>query len=1266
MNYKKSLLSLVTIMALNNAVVADDSATYMPLASDTVDSSWILFGVNGFSTGVPSTIVTGTTSFSAGTTTYTDTVTSDAKGTLGADGLVTLQALAGLGVTTLSVGINVSGVVLDQTEAVRSMYMKVGSTVPNVRLEYKISLEGKTVEILLNGTLYTATINEASTWANALTAATGSAATTGTVVHSKTITDLLDFNFSNNPVEAKYFDSTIHLDTVGQTASFYHFNAITQQWEVNQKGAPTAAQDFTKFTVGKGYWGRADVKDALGAQVIDTNGSIGLILGAATALSGIPDPTVYVDDANATTLATGWNMLAFDDNKPFIRHAATGLVLSGVVAGSRLVIIDDSGLNSIQTDYISGAAAVADVIAINRKIESQKRRGLLPGTFNIKAFPGSAAGTLVLVSDKKFTVGDANTTSASNIAVVTLNNAQPYVNGSRQTVGDINNTTTTRATSAYGEYTTIIDPLYGTTSADSKGGAAFGFSKLTFSAANPASTSTAIVNHTVALAAAATIAGVETGVQAIGTGGTTADPTSTSPVATQIDSNFNGAADMLIVSYANPFSIKDATYTRVFDTTTTAADGVLALTVSGSPSSTTILPALNDTAAQVATKITAVAATTGVYAAASTDTTPKLIAVSTANSTFDVKDVASGTVDILAPSSSDTNLSKGAIAGVYSIDHVARLSIVPHEWAFLFTGAVQPAFDTNESVNIKITDQNGSSYTDYNVTVTTAGLAATAAGRKIWFDTIVAAINGLIAPIGRGFAIHDFDSTINDFQATKIYVSGLYLTNVTIDQNTSLTTGDINATSKSDSKALTAGTLGSNIGGATGDIASDLKANPAYSPNYATYGPLYTLRNASTGYDVRAMLQATTEMDTATADGNITWSSIDITRNENEWFLNNEFNLFNISHNAGYWAYLTPKTAATVAIVSATFTNPAYTYYFSNATGLATTNTMMSGQLSVTITGLKDTVAGSAYAAVGGEDVQLTRSGVSDTFTGNVSRYALKNFVQATGPISITVRAVNGKGEAVSASGVVTIDYSPPTNVTAAISGTSINLGSDGNTSNFYVFNNYIPEVEATRTANLVATVTATGGNTGVFTNACSTFTFGTTNNLRIVAADGTMNSSNLSDAKSIIYASTLKGASVITHAAGSGLKSQNGQIYDSSCALTSTQTGTENAGVSLATLISGQTAYLSFAPIFKPDGVTYVNFTQDVAWTSNYEITNGTGAIVQIQSAVAYAGKTFFLQYNGLIYTGTFPSTQVAADASIGNPIDLTVSTAANATILP
>jgi len=879
MNLRKSLLSLAAIMALGNTAIADGAATYMPLASKTADSVWTLFGVNGFSDGTPSNALSVSSGFSAGLSSLTDTVVSDDLATSGLSGWASLQALkdSPVTITSLSAGIAVSGSP-DVLEPIRSMYVKVASSAiaqPNVKLNYRASLEGQSVEFLLNGNLYTSTISQNATWANPAVAVSG--ATTTTTTKRTAIVDVLDFDFSDNPVDPKNFDYTKDLNTTGTAASFFYFNALTQQWEVNQKGAPAQAQDFTTFNAGKAYWGRADRNESLGSQVINAGGSIGLVLGAAVQVNNLPDPNRYRNDANVSTLTTGWNMLSFDDSKPFIRHSATGLVLTGLANLDHLRITDDSGLNSITLPALTAAATQADAIKMNATMESAKLRGLVPESFNVKVFFSGTAGTLIILSDKKFKV--ENLVNGA-VGVKTLNNQNPYlastnlpgaVTDLRDSANPIATAGDNVAVSAYGEYTLMMNVLTGASTADTLGTANGGFAKIIYSDADGA---TADANRLITVNGTSTLAQAKTQIQLMGL--------TTHPVATPIDSNFDGTADMLIVTSSKPFSVEDATYIRAFDYTADATGGDIAIDA-GTGATKTVAGAA--TTATVAGQIDT--AVTNLHAAKDSGAAKILVAY-TGSSTFDVKDIASGTIGVLKQTRTATDaVMKGAVSGVYALDTIARLPLnqvtVTSAGGFGADANATPIMmDAVDTYAVTGTYADGTSMTAVPPTAAGANVNSWGAYKNL-MDAIVKAMNASFKTDGKhAYASHNLDLAVegkattdpltNTVYAHKITAKGVDIASFTIAladvgpagvDPAAISTIDANGTITGDNKIA----IGS------GDITTDLRTNPAYTPNYATYGPLYTLR-----------LKATTEMNATT--GAINWDSIDLTRTEDQWFKN--------------------------------------------------------------------------------------------------------------------------------------------------------------------------------------------------------------------------------------------------------------------------------------------------------------------------------------------------------------------------------------------
>ena len=1290
MNLRKSLLSLATIMALSTSVSADGTATYLPLSSGTTDSVWSLFGVNGFSDGEPSSL-TGSSSgsFQAGFTEVEDTTPGDeaaesglAAATGGGD-MATLQSLDG---TALLVGMDMTGTHFEVTESVRTMYVRIAGSTQNMKFDYKSSLEGKGIEILYGGVLYSVSaISQAYTWSNAATAATGGLSAAAGAGDRSTIAEVLDRTFSDNPASPTHFDKDVHLDTAAITrGDFYYYNATNSSWEVYNANAAANANDFTSFVVGKAYWGRTDRADI----VQNGDGASGLILG--TAPSGIPSSTLY-EDANVSRLTDGWNMVSFSDTQPDIRHSATGIITSGWAAADDVTITDDSGLHSIQITFAGANDEQAWATLVNEGVEAAKLLGTLPTTFNVKAFAGEAAGTnggsLVFISDKKFSL---DATGAAAIPATTLAGGNPYITATN-VQGAVVDIEALPVTSAYGEYSMIIDLMVSELAADDGvgttdvaaeldslalaggGGGGTHFSaKMLFGTAGVDGTPFELA---VAANANPTFANAQDQMELDAKFVTTAAGANGVGGINAIDIDNDGFLDKVILASTTKFYVKDATHVKILaaDETLTAGgdvtvDGVvsLAMTIDATPTAAELVVLLED-------DVDTADAGTGVYGAVGA-TAANLVLVSTVASTFDVKDLPHATNDFLSNATSDASLiADGAIGGAYNVGEIAALPVVQNHFLTSFATEAQPTVDT-ATLDIQI---NGNALIDELViNVNGTVIANTTASRKQYFDTIVKAINDARPAGDHYYATHDYDVATDDFTGTSILLAGVDVSVFTIVAGAVPDGGaDIVPSVPADSNTATADTLGTSLP----TIAADVKENPIYAPDFAIYGPLYTMNQA--GYDVRGILKATTDMDSAGAGvASLAWDAIDITADEDDWFRDNEYNLFKINHNDGYWVYLETKAADSVVIGTPTLTSVAYSYYFANDASLTTTNMMTTASLSVDITGLDDadsadtaSNAGSAYAVIGGEKVQLKRtSSTSNTFTANVSDMALASFAESTSPITVDIRAVDGKGESKESLTALSIDYVKPTTMAAVASGAlSIALSADANTtSKFYVFEDYIPELSTARATALAAgTMTEVNATSDAATfNVCnnSTYSFGDVKALRIVAADGSIDAANLSNAVDFGYAVTLKGSHVLSHTQGDATRAQIGTTYTSTCEQNATQPAlaSDNNGVSLKSLVTGVNAKMAF------DIDRTTDFDQDVAWTANYSLpTATTVAVVQIQSTSKYGGETFFVEYGGALYSGTFFSTQATADATTltsTSAQSLTAVTASNVTLTP
>ncbi len=1234
MRFVKKIASYLLPLLFTCNLSADSDAIYVPLASESVDSVWNLIGVNGFSDGIPSTVTASSGSFSSGLTIVTETNVGDDLKVEESNGWFSIQALkdSPVTITALQVGVKTNGNSADPREAVRTMYLKAPRDIssPNVKIDYKASLENEDFEILFNGALYNSTLSQTATWSNPALAQSGITGAGSALADRVKIVDILDFVVSNNPVDAQEFDASKYLDSTGQTATFCYYNAINGIWEVYQKGAPNEAQDFDKLELGKAYWARADRADSLGALTKDDDGAIALVLGKSSSTTGLPDPDRYLDTQGVTRLTAGWNMLSFDETKPYIRHAATGLILTSIENNDVLKIIDSSGLNALTLPAVANGADENDAIALNRAIESAKLRNVLPSETNIKFFRAEADGTFIVLCDEKFSIIQ---TTGGGIGVKTLFDKNPYVNGIATAVTDLS---AVAATSAYGEYAMLIQVHTGADSADTLGSATGGFAKIIYSDQDGDTTD---AKRGITIAGTSTLAQAETQIELMGV--------TVNPKATQIDTDFNGNADMLIVASENAFSLKDVTYIRAFDYTAPGADTAITIDIS---SSTSVAVANGDDADTVAGKIdVANSAVTNLHA----DDNGGKIYAAYIQDPFDIKDAASDTLSLLKESrTSSYEAALGAISNVYSLDNLARLPLNQKSFKF-------DAFITTNNGDIlaqaddtwQVTTTGGAADT----TATAEGNAVNTYGTfKAMLDNMASAINskfkdgGIHAAAYHTYAIPSGKNDADSLPLSTDLGADFYIKGVDIDDATIIfdNAGTGNAVAANPTK-MPSGDNKINIG--SGDITGDLRENPAFSPNFANYGPLYTLREA--GFDTKAMLQATTKLDDTSGD--INWASIDITRAENEWFKNNEFNLFNIGQKSGYWAYLAPKASESIAIAAPSFQS-AYTYYFDvtkNADGYyPTSNILNNGQLRVTVTGLNNSGSASVYAIISGEEVALKRNANSDDFTAKISDYALQSFAEGN-IVSVAIRAVNGKGESVTQEKAVEIDYQKPTALKAVANADGVHIDlSAADATRYYVFDSYIPEMKSGRDTMLTNSYFSVD-ETGSF-NACAASDYADEKTVRIVATDGLIDQANFSDALEITYRSMLKNVAYLMHDPSTAtLKTVLGDLYDATCIKSATPM-TKDAGVSIASLDPNNlfVATIAFQPI------TDVHFDQRPARGSLYEITNGAGAIINLQSCYEYGGKTFFIKYNGAIYTATFPGTKDAADASYLDPIDLTL----------
>jgi len=1250
MNCKKVLISSVATMLLITSVFADSNAIYVPMSNTSKDGLWTFIGVNGLSTGQKSTYGTSSGAYSTNFVREEDTNTTDYEATLSTNKLVSLLALKDSGLSALEMGILYGAVSYVAEESIRSMYIKVNSPTPNVKINYKSSLEGVKVEFYINGdmdTRYESTISQNSTYSDAVTATLYDGGANDASVLNK-IVDVLDFNSTDNPVDAKYYAKSTDLDTNGESAVFYHFDAKSQQWKIWDKSLSGSANDFTEFKIGDAYWGQVDRVDNFASITSDDDGATTLILGKSG--NNTPTADIYRDDdsidydaVDNSRLTTGWNMIALDAVKPYIRHAATGLVVGTNDVNGTIVLTDSTGVHSLGIDLFALTAGYEKAIAINLAFEKAKAAGEIPSYFNVKAFGTTAVTDIILISDARFTIEDDRTTPADLITTVkTLNDQFPYNNraGNLIDITNLDHNTSDdslgsmeSATSAYGEYALILNTLVSNSSNTLDGTTEF--SKIQFGdATNGDHTSIKMTGG-----GASTIAGVVSAIPTLDT------EFVTTPVVNAIDTNNDGTVDMVIVANDKPFYVKDKTYTRVFSVDASSVNGTSdKFTVLGA-SQETIIPATSAagvaSATDVAAKMNTIGATTKVYAGVSSSN--NLVAVSVGKSNFDLKDIESQTLDLLTNSSDSSDLAKGAIGSVHALDEIAKISLVPHIWTAsgfsLNPANVDAANDTIFVEIVSTVDGDGTLGTpinpdDINGTGVSllGGQDTNVTARLAWFDAIVNDMTVQLSDSSlHGYAYHTYTTDADNLNTADVVL-------VSYDANLTFTTVgaemQMPTTTFADSvDALTLG--GSGVIG--GKLTNDLTTNPVHTPDFASYGPLYAMYDA--GYDVRAILKSETDLST----GGIIWDSIDLTRDEDDWFLNNEMNLFKANIYSGYWVYLTAYTDSNIEIAIPTYSS-IYTYYFDKDKTQpeqdTTTNIVNGGSLSVKVTKINP-VTSSVFVSIDGEEYEMKRSGTSDDYTADLTSYAIKDLRQKdTGPTAVTIRVTNGKGEYKKDTSFE-FDYMPPTiNAATFDSLSEVEFNTDEVNTTFHIFENYIPELTTTRAdddlTTLIASSSTTTGSSSI--NICKELTFGDISEIVAITADGdgTIGEVNLSNAETFTYAVMLKGSQVLEHEYNDGNESTYGKRYDDNCSLlaASVPVTDDASGVSLKSLEDNNiTAYLSYAEDLTLDS----NLSN--AYTQEWKLPTGSTKIIEVQNLDEYKTKIFFVEYNSTIYTGVFAS---------------------------
>ena len=1219
--FKKRLLSLAAIMALSSSVYGSGSA-YLPLTSNSNDNRWVMFGVNGFK--IEGATAAQDATFSSSGTQLADTggndVATSGMQDSGANGdLAELKALnlSSGALSSVTVNVDVSDVTFSATEPMRTMYIKAGgNSNADVLFKYKASLEGKTLEFKINGgtEVYTTTINALNTFDNPATRTLKSASAAVGGEALDTITEAVDYDFLDNPLDPADYNSSGY-QTTNSSASLrmYDYDANTGSWEIYDVANSTLANDFDTLKLGKAYWAKMDLDDD---DTSDAHTKSGLVLGTS--------------DLNSTSysgeITAGWNLMSFDGAKADIRTSSTGMILTDALGGAVTITLKDATGNNEVSVNIPGTNVAADARAINMAIEAQKDLGNIPDTCDLRAFGSSANDglthkVLVIVSNNLFSLKDNSTnafTTGTSLA------GQKLWDEATDALVDYSGTTLPNSyvRSVYGESALVFKPLTGAGSAsllDStlSGGGTNASAKIQVGTLTP-----------VALAANDTATTLYTAVTKLDA----ITETGYNYNAVPMDIDNDGTDDYALFAADKTFYIRDHTFTRLMTYDATGSGDTIKIT---SPTSATITTA--GTIAGTVTAINAVAdggasTDTGVYATVTNVNDIVFISSVDSSNNFNVIDDANN--DYLTDTTSSDPIAQGAVSNVFSLNSLAKEAVTPHVVELNIQDATDNAGDT-----VKFAINGGALGADVSQGI----VSATAVAYKAMFDAYVAELQSQIKTAGVDAVVsHDFTETVDAniaaaLAAAKITISGYGVESAgvtyTSGGGTDESTHNIADNAATDTNQNTFGTFTESD---PSKLTSDLKYNAIYTPDYAIDGPLYTLKDL--GYTAKAIITGTANM----SSGDIVWDNIDLTKSPTEWFANQDYNLFNIDGKAGYWVYLENNSDTNNISIDNVIIHPSYTYQFNQDKN---TNNRIGATLQMTVHGIPtDTTPVNVYANVGGSKVELATSGTDGIYSGTLSSYEI-NGLSAGNLYDITVSVADGTGYKKDNIAVGSIDFEEPAAPTVTL-GTGLNTEINSTSSDatgYYIYDVTgavgIPEENTGTSSQKIAKIL--DANASSYNLCAKAAAFGTEYTYRALALDGNASTTgassdgelgygNASDATEFTFSATLKGADLLSNTQGvDTTASSKATPYDSSCVVGTQRTA--DTGISLKSIVADAKVKMSY---LKKDNVA---FTTNTPYTI-YVGTSSAG-VAEIKYVPAYANSTFYIEIDGVLYSGTLPA---------------------------
>ncbi len=1240
-NYKKSLLSMAAATAL---AVSTLSAGYIPL-TDTAgnEEEWVLFGVTGLkATGAGAGSSAGTFSIPDNTA---NAVTDATQDELFVEGLLasTSEPLAKVKVlapyTTVEVRVNTTGAVYNETEPVRTMYvtLKEGGG-PSFAFTYRASLEGETMQYSINAdgsNARTLTISSQNTYNNPAYGEVIQEIAGLPDSYLKSLADVVDYDFTDNPTDSAYYDENTHQTTAGagEYLRVYSYDASTEQWGLYDSRNTAAGNDFDSLEKGKAYWAKMNGSGTIG----------GLVLGSSS---------ISKDEYEAAGITAGWNLMAFDKANPDIRKSSTGLILT-VASTANITIYDYSANHSVTTLITDTSITTMNASAklINFNIKQAKLDGKMPETFDLKAFALNAT-QLVLLSNKKFFVEDATAGAAGGTitAVTTLTGANPYsvdmtdiVNTVEEAVTDLGDTTSggaaqtyTGVMSKYGEYAMLVEPLLGGAAAPFNSAATIDVNAARIHIQSAASDATAVAalpmdeQDVFATALAQTITDIGNGTTGVDIGGYKSH-------AYGFDSDYDDVADLILLASPAPFYVRDHTFTRVFkytddatngDITTSGTGTDLAVTATGVQDAQTLAGVLN--AAANGVQATEDAANGSIIFIASADNANEYKVTENTSSTL--------AVDQLEDSTVSDDSAKGAIKGVYSLE--AFTSASPTN-----TASIQmtdyPTVEGGSTVDVQIVNTLGgvdatTTYTlDQNDFFTYPVPVGGNAEALLIANDIKAQIESALNVAGIPATVTLANSALIDDTVFPLFT----IVSPDIDTVGLDFTSAGGGTAATDVAGGATATTGGDLLTVTADLADDLKFNAVYSPNYVIDGPLYTMKETS--YTLKAMVTGTTDI----SDGSVNWDSIDLTRTPSEWLDSQDYNLFSINEKSGYWAFVEADSGTNNLAVSNAQLNPvSYTYHFNvvgAVTKVGTNYSSVSSNIALTIDGLDtDTRAVPVVSVtVAGSEVELSNIAGTNSYTGKASSHEIENMIAGYN-YEVLANIADGLGYNLKSQDVgLSIDYLKPEVPTIDLGdGTTVAFTSaSADVAGYYVYNGQIPEENTATASNLMKKLTAAEAVAyGLCQETNKLSWFQPAYDLNVIAIDGSgvLGGGNASDTKSKSFVPMLKNSIRLEDTANSDVdETFDGKIYGAECTEIGNVGATNTYGMSITSMSDLQTVRMAYEPsnVASTTATPISLFVNSSAQTAS--------VIAKIEYQAEYVGDTVYVELEGIVYSLVLPS---------------------------